>query len=213
MKKDAVTVVICDDHKMVREALSTFLVAEGITVTDTVEDEQGLLAAIEKEAPAVVLLDIALNNESGIDILRRLRVAHPAIRVVMLTSFMSASSCVASYQAGASAFVLKSGDGELLVRTIRDVHMGMNMFNREEVRSALEELSQRGIDLLSELDESDRAILRLLGTGASDQQIADAVFLNLQTVRNRVSRMLKKFGHDNRTQLALFVAQVADELR
>ena len=130
----------------------------------------------------------------------------------MLTSFWSASSFVASYQAGAAAFLLKSGDSATLTKAVLDAQMGLNLFNREEVRAALEELSLRGLDLIGTLDESDRAILRLIGTGASDQQIADAVYLNLQTVRNRVSRMLKKFGHENRTQLALFVSQMGDEL-
>jgi DNA-binding NarL/FixJ family response regulator len=209
MTNKEVSVVICDDHQMVREALANVLNAQGINVVGSVDTEKALLAVLGDTQTDVLLLDIALNNESGLDILRRVRLSHPGTAVVMLTSFRSASSFVASYQAGASAFVLKSGDSSLLVKTIIDVSMGLNLFNRE----ALEELSLRGLDLLGTLDEFDRAILRLLGTGASDQQIAEAVHLNLQTVRNRVSRMLKKFGYENRTQLALFVSQVADELR
>ena len=213
MSTASVSVVICDDHQMVREALANVLNAQGINVVGSVDTEKTLLAVLEGTQVDVLLLDIALNNESGLDILRRVRLSHPETAVVMLTSFRSASSFVASYQAGASAFVLKTGDSSLLVKTITDVSMGLNLFNREEVRESLEELSRRGLDLLGTLDEFDRAILRLLGTGASDQQISEAVFLNLQTVRNRVSRMLKKFGYENRTQLALFVSQVADELR
>lgn len=195
---------------MVRQALSDYLTSRGVNVRATVADVDSLLAAVAEHQPRVVLLDIALNGESGIDALHRVKADHPAVRVVMLTSFETSSSIVASYQGGADAYVLKAGDGDGLAKCINDVDMGLNLFNPEVVRRAREDLEGRGVTALMSLDSVDRQILRLLATGASDQAIADSVFLNLQTVRNRMSRLLRTFDKDNRTQLALFVSSLED---
>lgn len=202
--------VLCDDHQMVRQALGDFLTGRGVEVRAVVADAESLLEAVSVHSPRVVLLDIALGGENGIDALHRLKADHPGVRVIMLTSFETSTAIVSSYQAGADAFMLKTGDGEGLVKCIRDVDMGLNMFNPEVVRRARADLEARGINALTSLDSVDRDILRLLGTGATDQQIANAVFLSLQTVRNRVSRLLRTFDRENRTQLALFVSTLED---
>ena len=66
---------------------------------------------------------------------------------------------------------------------------------------------------IAKLDETDRHILRLLADGQSDKQIAEAVYLSVQTVRNRVSRLLNRFGKENRTQLAVFVSRVMVDIK
>jgi DNA-binding NarL/FixJ family response regulator len=98
------------------------------------------------------------------------------------------------------------------VQTIRDVASGMRLINPAEVRVASETLEKRGMGILRKLDANDRHIARLIALGYSDKQIAETVYLGLQTVRNRVSRMLSRFNKDNRTQLALFFSEYQSEL-
>jgi DNA-binding NarL/FixJ family response regulator len=93
-----------------------------------------------------------------------------------------------------------------MLLTIRSVASGARPFNSDEVLQAMKSLDETGLNLLKTLDETDRIILRELATGASDQQIASVVFLSVQTVRNRVSRLLRRFGRENRTQVAVFLA-------
>jgi DNA-binding NarL/FixJ family response regulator len=88
----------------------------------------------------------------------------------------------------------------------------MKLINPAEVRAASESLQRRGLGELRELDENDRHIARLIALGYSDKQIADTIFLGLQTVRNRVSRMLSRFHKENRTQLALFFSEFQSEI-
>lgn len=208
-----IRVAICDDHVMVREALASVIESEQdvhiVGITDSLESTNQL---IETEVPEVLVMDVRLNGESGLDVARSVVASHPGVKVVMLTSFNSDEALVSAYELGASAFLLKSGSSDALVQTIKDVASGMRLINPAEVRVASETLEKRGMGVLRKLDANDRHIARLIALGYSDKQIAETVYLGLQTVRNRVSRMLSRFDKENRTQLALFFSEYQSEL-
>ena len=208
-----IRVAICDDHVMVREALASVIEHEEdvriVGISDSLESTNELIAS---EVPEVLVMDVRLNGESGLDVARSVVANHPDVKVVMLTSFNSDEALVSAYELGASAFLLKSGSSDALVQTIRDVASGMRLINPAEVRVASETLEKRGMGILRKLDANDRHIARLIALGYSDKQIAETVYLGLQTVRNRVSRMLSRFNKDNRTQLALFFSEYQSEL-
>jgi len=208
-----IRVAICDDHVMVREALASVIETEEdvhvVGITDSLESTNEL---IEAEVPEVLVMDVRLNGESGLDVARSVVASHPDVKVVMLTSFNSDEALVSAYELGASAFLLKSGSSDALVQTIKDVASGMRLINPAEVRVAAETLDKRGMGVLRKLDANDRHIARLIALGYSDKQIAETVYLGLQTVRNRVSRMLSRFNKENRTQLALFFSEYQSEL-
>jgi DNA-binding NarL/FixJ family response regulator len=207
------SVAICDDHVMVREALaSVFNQEEGLHVvgiSDSINSTRDLLAV---EVPDVLVVDVRLDGESGLDVAKMVIAEHPQVKVVVLTSFNSDEALVTAYELGASAFVLKTGSSDDLIQTIRDVASGMRLINAAEVRSASESLEKRGLGLIRKLDANDRHIARLIAMGYSDKQIAETVYLGLQTVRNRVSRMLSRFDKENRTQLALFFSEYQGEI-
>ena len=206
-------VAICDDHEMVREALASVIGRdeglEVVGVSDSLATSRDLLA---HGHPDVFVIDVRLDGESGLDVARMVRAEHPETKVVMLTSFNNDEALVSAYELGASAFVLKTGSADALVRTVKDVASGMRLINPTEVRNASASLDKKGIGIIRKLDANDRHIARLIALGYSDKQIAETVFLGLQTVRNRVSRMLSRFGKENRTQLALFFSEYQSEI-
>jgi DNA-binding NarL/FixJ family response regulator len=198
---------------MVREALASVIEHEdGVHIVGIADSLASTNALIETEVPEVLVMDVRLDGESGLDVARSVVANHPDVKVVMLTSFDSDEALVSAYELGASAFILKSGSSDALVQTIRDVASGMRLINPAEVRVASETLEKRGMGILRKLDANDRHIARLIALGYSDKQIAETVYLGLQTVRNRVSRMLSRFNKDNRTQLALFFSEYQSEL-
>lgn len=208
-----IRVAICDDHVMVREALASVIEHEdGVHIVGIADSLASSNALIETEVPDVLVMDVRLDGESGLDVARSVVANYPDVKIVMLTSFNSDEALVSAYELGASAFVLKSGSSDALVQTIRDVASGMRLINPAEVRVASETLEKRGMGILRKLDANDRHIARLIALGYSDKQIAETVYLGLQTVRNRVSRMLSRFNKDNRTQLALFFSEYQSEL-
>jgi DNA-binding NarL/FixJ family response regulator len=208
-----IRVAICDDHEMVREALAGVIAhEEGIEVVGAVDTMATTMDLVDKEDPDVLVVDVRLQNESGLDVARSVIAKHPKIKIVVLTSFNSDEALVQAYELGASAFILKAGSADVLVRTIRDAAAGLRLINSAEVRAAAGELEKKGIGLIRELDANDRQIAKLISLGYSDKQIAETVFLGLQTVRNRVSRLLSRFDKENRTQLALFFAEYQAEM-
>ena len=205
----AIRVAMCDDHAMVRSALAMVLDKEAdIAVVGAVATGPELLELVREQQPEIVILDVRLHDESGVELAQRVRIDSPETKIVMLTSFESDSALVSSFEVGAAAFLLKTGRAEELVSAIRGAAMGLCLINPVALRDALARIRANGVSLIDKLDETDRQILRLLADGQSDKQIAESVFLSVQTVRNRVSRLLNRFGKENRTQLAVFVARV-----
>lgn len=206
-------IAICDDHVMVREALaSIFDLEESIEVVGITSSIASTRELLSHEIPDVLIVDVRLDGESGLDVARMVVAEHPEVKVVVLTSFNSDEALVSAYELGASAFILKTGSSDDLIQTVRDVAAGMRLINATEVRSASESLEKRGLGIIRKLDANDRHIARLIAMGYSDKQIAETVYLGLQTVRNRVSRMLSRFDKENRTQLALFFSEYQSEI-
>jgi two-component system response regulator DevR len=197
---------------MVRDALALVLGQEAdIEVVGSVAGSKELMELIGRLDADVAVLDVRLKDESGLDLAQRIRSSHPDTKIVMLTSFESDAALVGAYEANASAFLFKSGDSEELVRAIRDADAGLRLINPYAAKAAVQRLRSDRTTLIAQLDDTDRQILRALAAGDSDKQIAESVYLSLQTVRNRVSRLLNKFGKSNRTQLAVYIAQVFAE--
>lgn len=208
-----IRVAICDDHEMVRDALAGVIsLEEGIEVVGVTDSLQSTLNLIDQTTPDILVVDVRLQQESGLDVARSVVAKHPKTKIVVLTSFNSNEALVQAYELGASAFTLKAGSADGLIRTIRDVAAGLRLINPAEVRAAAHELEKKGIGLIRDLDANDRQIAQLISLGYSDKQIAETVFLGLQTVRNRVSRLLSRFDKENRTQLALFFAEYQAEM-
>lgn len=209
-----IKVVICDDHAMVRDALASIVNTESdISVVGVTKGVADTIALLSSEPVDVVVLDVRLEKESGIELARQIMADHPTTHVILLTSFASEGSLVQAYEIGASAFLLKSGDASGLVKAIRDAAAGIRLFNPSEVRAAAINLERNGLGAIRLLDANDRMIAALIAQGYSDKQIAETVYLGLQTVRNRVSRMLSRFDKQNRTQLALMFAEHESELK
>ncbi|MBU6316399.1 MAG: response regulator transcription factor [Acidobacteria bacterium] len=212
MSEPPIRVAMCDDHDMVRSALAMVLDREpDIEIVAAVATGAELLDLAQRSTVDVAILDVRLKDESGVEVAQRLRVDHPDCSVIMLTSFESDSALVSAYEAGISAFLFKTGNADELVSAVRSAAMGLRTINPVAVRDALARIRTNGAELVEKLDDTDRRILRLLADGQSDKQIAESVFLSVQTVRNRVSRLLNRFGKENRTQLAVFVARVLPE--
>lgn len=208
-----IRVAVCDDHAMVREALANVIGTDpGIEVVGTTDSVAATLALLDAYAVDVLVIDVRLNGESGLELARKVVVSYPGVRIVVLTSFASEGLLVEAYELGASAFLLKSGDASGLVSAIRDVAAGRRLINPADVRAASISIERNGVGAIRKLDANDRLIATLIAQGYSDKQIAESVYLGLQTVRNRVSRMLSRFDKQNRTQLALMFAQHELEL-
>lgn len=138
-----ITLAICDDHEMVREALSVVLGSfDDITVVGIADSPVALTEVVSRCDPDVVLVDVRLGDESGVDAARRVRELNPRTRVVMLTSFAGDQVLVEASDAGAVGFLLKSGRPHEIAEAIREVAAGALLIDGHEVDTARRRLAE-----------------------------------------------------------------------
>lgn len=138
-----ISLVICDDHELVREALSAVLgTFDDIAVVGIVESPDALSDVVSRHDPDVVLVDVRLGEQSGIEAARRVRELNRRTKVVMLTSFADDQVLVEAHDSGAVGFLLKSGRPHEIVEAVRAVAAGARLIDGDEVDSARRRLQE-----------------------------------------------------------------------
>jgi two-component system response regulator DevR len=205
-------VLLVDDHEVVRLGLMTLInEQDDMVVVGEAGSAAEALNAAERLRPDVVLMDIRLPGEGGIEVTRQLSQHYPETHVVMLTSYIDEDLLVRSIRAGAAGYVLKQVGTDELLRAVRAAAQGeavldpattSRLFARvrevedRDDRDAFRELSPRELDVLGEV-----------ARGETNAVIGRKLNLSEKTVRNYVSRMLEKLGLSNRIELATYAVE------
>lgn len=195
--------MVCDDHQIFGQALTTALNHEpDLEVVGVATDSTGAQELVHTR-PDVVVVDVRLGTENGLDLIPWFADALPDCRVVVLTAFEDDEILVRAHDLGAKAHLIKSTSCDHLVSVIRDVARGKSFLLDEHIEVFRARIQRTQSRRLAELGESDRRLVELVRQGLPDREIAAEMHLSLQTIRNRVSRLLHKFELNNRTQLAV----------
>lgn len=209
MEKIMVKVLICDDHEMVRDGLVALIERDSeFSVVASAGDMRGAMAKALVTEPDVALIDVQLETESGLDVARWFQAHQPNCKVVMLGSYVSHLAFIEAHRVGAKAFIAKSGSSMLLMSTLREVTSGATCIDTSQVHASEQVLEQSGVVALAHLSKNDKDIMHCIARGLTDKEISEALFLNIQTVRNHVSKIMSKLGKTNRTQLAILMNSV-----
>jgi DNA-binding NarL/FixJ family response regulator len=201
-----IRVLIVDDHAVVRQGLRTFLdLQEDIEVIGEAGDGAEALAAIERDPPDVVLMDLVMPGTDGIEALRRLRAEAPTTRAIILSSFIDDDKLFPAVRAGAAGYLLKDVQPQELVTAIRTVHEGGSLLHPVVAARLMEELA--GSAPLEQLTAREREVLVLIGRGLANKLIARELGIAEKTVKAHVSSVLAKLGLSDRTQAALFAVR------
>jgi two-component system, NarL family, response regulator LiaR len=201
-----IRVLICDDHAVVRQGLRTFLdLQEEIVVVGEAADGEQALAAIARERPDVVLMDLVMPGVDGIEALRELRARAPATRAIVLSSFIDDDKLFPAVRAGAAGYLLKDVQPQELVAAIRTVHGGGSLLHPVVAARLMEELATSAP--LEQLTAREREVLALIGRGLANKLIARELGIAEKTVKAHVSSVLSKLGLTDRTQAALFAVR------
>jgi DNA-binding NarL/FixJ family response regulator len=201
--------MVCDDHDMVRDALAKVLNdIDDFYVDITCSSVKETISHFEQRPNDVdvAVIDVRLQDGLGHDVTHWIKNHLPDVKIVLLTSFMDDELLVEAYTSGADAIVLKGSPTSELVEAIRDVHACIRRIDATAAREASTRLSHSSRHKLVLLDAIDRQIADLIAQGLTDREIAASVHFGLQTIKNRVSKILTTVGAANRTQLAVMVA-------
>ena len=201
-----IRVVIADDQALVRAGFRRLLDAEDdLTVVGEAGTGVDALALVDRFATDVVLMDIRMPGLDGIEATRRLAARHPAVRVVILTTYDLDQYVFDAVKAGATGFLLKDSPPDLLLDAIRVAAAGDALLAPSVTRRLIEEFTHRPAPVpappeLAQLSPREREVLILLATGMSNAEIANVLTLSTATVKTHVGGVLTKLGLRDRVQ-------------
>jgi DNA-binding NarL/FixJ family response regulator len=209
-----VRVLICDDQTVVREGLAAILSTDDeIEVVGLARNGEEALALVATDQPDVVLMDLSMPVMNGIQATQRLRVLHPVVRVLILTTYADDAWVMDAIRAGAAGYLLKDTRRSELVAAVKGTAAGKSFLDPAVagtlMRQMVAEPTARPVaaEQIEALTERELEVLRLLAQGCSNPEIAQHVHLAAGTVRNYVSTILQKLGVEDRTQAAVVALQ------
>jgi DNA-binding NarL/FixJ family response regulator len=211
---DGIRVLVIDDHQVVRRGLRAFLDSE--SDLEIVGDTRGgpealeLLARLDSDGrrPHVVLMDLKMEPLDGIELTRRIRASYDDVEVVALTSFAEEERVHGALAAGASGYLLKDSDADEVAEGVRAAHRGelrLDPTVAGRLMSSLRAVPRE--DLTAELTSREVEVLRLVGAGKANKEIAAELGTSERTARTHVSNILVKLGLSSRTQAALWAVR------
>ena len=213
-----IKVLIADDQKLIRQSLEIVLNSrEGIKVIDVASDGQQVIRSIRREKPDVILMDIRMPKIDGVSCTKIIKENNPEIKIIILTTFDDDEYVYNALRFGASGYLLKGVSMEELEAAVRTVCSGGAMINPDVATKVLKFFSRmaqpeytipvekQGVE---ELTKTEWKIIAQVETGATNKEIAEALWLSDGTVRNYLSTILNKLELRDRTQLAIWAVQV-----
>jgi len=208
---EPISVLIVDDHEVVRQGIRAFLDARpDFSVVGEAGSGEQALRMVDQFVPDVVLMDLVMDCMDGVEATRRVKQVSPRTRIVVLTSYHQDEHIFPALQAGAISYILKDVKmdelAEALLRAANDeatLHPRVAARVIQEIHAA----SQEDVNPFTELTAREMEVLRLIANGLSNRDIAEELVISENTVKGHVSNILSKLHLADRTQAAVYAWQ------
>jgi two-component system, NarL family, response regulator DevR len=210
----AVRVFLLDDHELVREGVRSLLESDPeIEVVGEASTGAEALTRVPLAKPDVAILDVRLEDGDGIEVCRDLRSAMPDLVCLMLTSFADDEAMYASVMAGAAGYVLKQIKAHDLIQDVKKVATGVSLMDPRAVARVVQRIANppKADSSLSSLSPQEARILDLIADGKTNKQIAEAMFLSENTVKNYMTGLLRKLKVTSRTEAAIYATKLKSQ--
>ncbi|MFL5797222.1 MAG: LuxR C-terminal-related transcriptional regulator [Actinomycetota bacterium] len=209
-----ITLLICDDHKLLTDSLATVVNAEPdmALVSDPVDDPAAAVELVLERRPDVVLMDVGFTTSpmDGFEATRRIKAASPETSVIIMTASTEESDLVAGVEAGAAAFLTKTEAVEEVLAAVRGAADGEILIDPRLLSRALHlvardrEARRHAEVLLGQLTGRERQVLQLLAQGKRNEGIAQELFISQQTVQTHVRNILAKLRVHSKLEAVSF---------
>lgn len=210
---EVIKVVIVDDQWMIRDGLAALAqIADGIEVLATGSDGREAIELVARHRPDVVLMDIKMPRLDGIEATRQIKRDHPAVQILILTTFVDDDLVQEALGAGAAGYLTKDITSENLAAAIASAGTGMIQLAPEAARRLAttkppDPSNSRMQTAIDSLTPREQEVLAQLATGASNPEIARTLNLSPGTVKNHVSSILRQLAIPDRTRAAIVASQ------
>lgn len=201
-KPDKFTVLVVDDHPLMRLGVSTMINAQTdmIVVAQAASGEEAI-AGFRKHMPDLILMDLRLPGISGVEAIRTIQEHNPRARFVVLTTYEGDEDIHRALAAGAQGYLLKGMSADSLLDALRKVHAGVRFLPQPVIRN----LATRTPN--SDLSPREREVLSLVARGKSNKEIAASLDISEATVKCHVSVILRRLDASDRTQAVVVALQ------
>ncbi|MBZ0275765.1 MAG: response regulator transcription factor [Anaerolineae bacterium] len=207
MADETISIIIVDDHEMVRTGLRSMLAAPGIAVVGAAGSGEEALELINRLKPDIVLMDIRMPDMDGIAALEKIHLLEHHPRVIMMTTYKSSKYLLRSLAAGAAGFVLKDISRQSLLAIVQRVASGEQYVDQEFLQSVLEELGDSfqpevtpDYAWVTPLSPREHEVLQLMAEGMTNQSIAYVLQVSAHTVKDYVKHICQKLDAASRTE-------------
>jgi DNA-binding NarL/FixJ family response regulator len=204
-----IKLLIADDHEVVRAGLKSLLAGTDIKVmAEAASGEQAVRMALKHE-PDVVLMDIRMPDGDGLNALGRIKLDRPNLPILIFSTYDNPTYVARAVALGASGFVLKGTAKEKLVEAIQTAAAGQSAWTRDELRRVTGALAtpRLAADVEVPLTQRESEVLRQLAFGLTNKEIALALHISYETVKEHVQHILRKIGVSDRTQAAVWAVR------
>jgi NarL family two-component system response regulator LiaR len=198
---------VVDDHEMVRRGLVSYLETEdGIEVVGEASDGSQAVKFCRDLTPDVILMDLIMQETDGITATKEIKAEFPHVQVIILTSFVDEKLIFPALEAGALSYLLKTSTAEEIVKAIRSARESQSIIEPQVASRMVSRIQSASNSRPphEELTQRELEVLRLIGEGMTNQEIAEKLFIGIKTVKTHVSNILSKLGVADRTQAAVY---------
>lgn len=208
-----IKVMIVDDQKIFREGLRMIIEQnKNIQVVGLCENGLETLECIPIYQPDLILMDIQMPVMNGVDAVKKISTTYPAIEVIMLTTFHDETYIYDAIMNGASGYLLKDTDVDVIIKAIEAVHEGGALMDPEVTKIMFKQFTKFAKNTSDEtclqldcLTNREKDICYLVAEGLNNKEISEKIFIGEGTVKNHLTKILQKLELRDRTQLAIFI--------
>lgn len=203
MNKDKIKVMIVDDHSIVRFGIRSLIEKnDNMVVCSEADSIKSLLMQLGNVSPDIIILDLKLPDGDGIIGIREIKKLDVNIKVIILTAYAEDTVIMEAVKAGADGYVLKNIDGRSIIKAITDVYSGLSVLDSNVVNNVVRAVKEGNIKQ-DNLTPQEMMILKYIAEGKTNKEIGECLYLSEKTVRNSVSKILRKIKVNNRTEAAI----------
>lgn len=203
-----IKVVICDDHKIVREGLRQIISNfDDIEIlADDIASGEELLQRLRKVSPDLVVLDVSLPGRSGLEVLKQIKIFYPEMKVLVLSMYPEDQFAIRMLKAGANGYLHKDTEPEMLIQAIRTIQEGGEFLSPQITKLLYREVNNQNQDLPHKnLSDREYEVMLAIGEGKANNVIAEQLKLSAKTISTYRSRLLMKMGMDNNSDLIKYI--------
>jgi DNA-binding NarL/FixJ family response regulator len=203
-----IRVIVADDHSVVLGGLESIFAGTEISVVAVARTGQELLEQTRLQDADLIVLDVRMSGNEGLDTLQQIRQLAPHRPVLVFSAYNNPSFMAQAAALGARGYLLKTSSRETILRAVRTVASGASLWSRSKAgRASGTSAGQFIKDVEVALTQREYDVLRELASGKTNRQIAEAMGIGYETVKEHVQHVLKKIGVIDRTQAALWAVQ------